>query len=877
MADEVDRGAGQAAADGRAGTRIRPRRLAWTSAPPPALAALALAAEAARDRLADTLRRELDRGAGFAWAVVAFAAGAGLYLALPREPWLPALAVTAVATAVLAVGLRRRGRDAHAVVMAAMAAAGLLAGKLESDRVAAPRLDRERTVSITGWVEEAEASRTGGTRMTVRVTALETRGRDPPETPARIVATAAKGRDGGIAIGSGVTFLARLRPPDGPVLPGSYDFARRAWFDGRGAAGFVLGRVRPADLGAPPLDLALSAGIARFRHDVAERIRATLPGAAGAVAAALMVGEARAIPDDVNEALRTAGLSHVISISGLHMTLVGGTVLAVVRLILAAIPGLALRFPIRKWAAVAAFAAVTGYLLVSGGGVATNRSYVMFSVALLAVLTDRPAVGLRTVALSALLILAVQPHAVAEPSFLMSFLAVGALVAAYAGWRERPLDPAERALRAAERSGAADGFATHLARLAGRYAAGLAVSSVVAGAATAPVVAAEFFRAAPYGLLANMIALPIIGTLVMPAALVTALAMPFGLEAWPLAVMGLGIDLMNGVAAWIAGLPGGAGLIGRIHPWSLPLAVAGILWTTLWSERWRWAGALPLAAALALAPWAVRPAVLVSADGETVAVRAADGRLAILGAAKARFTAAVWLAADADPRTAAEAGLDAGWRCDPLGCAFDAAIRGADAAKALPDAAEPGVVDTDPPAQTGTPSGAMPATRRIVAVVRDPLAFDEDCRLAAVVITRLAVPPGCAAAGAVVLDAGRLARTGTVTGTWTAPESLREGGAATAPPVAIAAALPAVARPWTAGPRPAPPAAAPAAATPGVIPKSATPAAANGEAKPAVRSGPSAPAATVPPPQSAPLDEAEPAGIGPPPTRLPPDPTEEDQ
>lgn len=739
-------------------TAPRPLRLPPRPAPPPreglpARLRLGSRFERLRVWLAASLEHDLDRGAGFAWMVVAFGCGAALYLALPQEPWLPAVAGLAVVMVDFAIRVRRRGGRGLVAVPAAAVACGLLAGQIQAERVAAPALDRERTVRVTGFVEEAEATANGGTRMIVRVVGMEAGGRAMSPTPTRIAATAQRGRDREATIGEGVRFLARLRPADGPVLPGGYDFARRAYFDGRGAAGYVLGRVERADLGPAPASLRAAAAIADLRHRMADRIRAALPGATGAVAAALLVGETRAIPPDAAEALRASGLTHIISISGLHMTLVGGTAFVVLRLLFASVPALALRRPIKKWAACGAFAAVTGYLLLSGGGVATERAYLMFAVGLAAILADRPVLTLRNVALSALLILVWQPSAVGEPSFLMSFLAVAALVAGFAAWRDRPRDPTART---------PEGLAAHLVTRLLVHARGLVLSSVLAGLATAPVIAAEFHRAAPYGLLANLAVMPAIGLLVMPAGLAALVLFPFGLESLALAPMGWGIAYMLQVADAVAGWPGGAGLIGRVHPAMLPLAVFGILWLTLWTGRWRLLGLAPLAAALVVAPFARRPDIWIGPGAEPVAIRGADARIAILDARRNRFVTATWLAADADGREATDPALAGPWLCDALGCAARVSAR------------------------DGGPD-------RVLAVVRDPRAFEEDCRLADVIVTRLEAPAGCSDV-ALVIDRRRLAVTGAVTLDW--PDRHARRHAAADPIPGLVAALDGGSRPW---------------------------------------------------------------------------------
>jgi competence protein ComEC len=671
-------------------------------------------------RLGDAFAAEFADGAGLAWLVVAFALGAALYAVLPDEPMLPALVVAAVGSGLGCLFRRRSGHDARLLAVVAALAIGATLAKLESDRVAAPRLDRERTVTVAGWVADAEATVRNGRRLVVRVATVEARGLAAANLP-RLITVTARGAGRDAAVGSPIRFLARLRPPDGPTLPGGYDFARRAWFEGRGGSGFVLGKVTPADLGPAPWPIRLGAPLANLRADIAERVRRTLPGATGAIAAALMVGEARAIPDAANDALRASGLYHIISISGLHMTLVAGGVFSVLRLVLALLPGIALRHDTKKLAAVFAVVAAGFYLLLSGAAVATVRSFIMFAVGLLAVLTDRAAVTRATVAVSAAIVVALWPSSVIEPGFLMSFLAVAALVATFEVWQARPAGDAKTI-----------GWPRRLARGAGLWLAGAALTSLVAGLATLPIVVDAFHRSAPYGVLANLAALPIVGFVIMPMAVVAALAMPFGLDGPPLALMGIGVDAMVEVAVRVAGLPGGDGLVGRIHPLAAPIAVAGILWLVIWRGRIRLVGLVPVALAVAIAPFAVRPDILVADDGRTVAVRGADGRLTVTGAKDNVFAVETWLAADADPRAARATGLADGWRCDPTGCE----------------------------AEVGRPAGGAPGAATVIVGGR-AADLPEDCRRAVVVVSDRVVPPACAET-ALLLDRAELAGVGSV-------------------------------------------------------------------------------------------------------------------
>jgi competence protein ComEC len=676
-------------------------------------------AEAAR-RLLDGASDDLASGSGPPLLAAVFAAGIAVYFALPHEPWLPALALAAFGLAALAFVRRHRGARALGAVVLAVATAGALAAAVSTRRVAAPRLDRERTVAVEGRVVDLDGTAKGGTRLGIAVERMEARGLDPAFVPTTITATLSA-RGPVPAIGDDVAFKARLKPPEGPVLPGGYDFARRAWFEGRGASGYVLGRTRPIESGPPALIDRVLAPIGALRHTVAERVRAGLPGGTGAIGAALMVGEQRAIPESVAEPLRASGLTHIVSISGLHMSLVAGGVMAALRLLFVAVPGFSLHHAAKKWAAVAAFVAASVYLMMSGMQVAALRSHLMVSVALLAVVVDRPAITMHTVAVAAMAILIVDPASALEPSFQMSFLAVIALVASWDLWR----------LRVEARPPPADdaGPITQGLVTAWRHVEGLAFSSLIAGLATAPVIAGVFYRGAPYSILANMVVLPVVGMLVMPAAVLTALAMPFGLEAWPLAAMGLGIDYMVTIGRWASSLPGGSGLIGAPHPWAMPLGVAAVLWLSLWRSRIRLFGIVPGLLSLALLWAGSHPDVLVGRHGSPIAVRGGDGRLHVLMEKTDRFDVSIWLAADDDARTLQDPTLREGWRCDGFGCAFE---------RAPTPGADDGLV---------------------VAVVRDPRGFVDDCDRADVIVSHLAAPPGCAAT-ALVIDRPRQAETG---------------------------------------------------------------------------------------------------------------------
>jgi competence protein ComEC len=215
----------------------------------------------------------------------------------------------------------------------------------------------------------------------------------------------------------------------------------------------------------------------------------------------------------------------LVAISGLHMALFAGVVFWVVCALLALSPGLAVTRPIKKRAALAAIASGFFYLLISGMGLATQRAFIMITIMLVAVLIDRPALTMRNVALAAWVILLARAESIMSVSFQMSFMAVVWLVGVYE-WRAQV-----KAHRARE-------YTPGILASAWRYGAGLMLTTLVAGAATAPIAAYQFNRVAVYGVLANLAAVPVVGALVMPMAVLALVFLPFGLEAYPLWVMG---------------------------------------------------------------------------------------------------------------------------------------------------------------------------------------------------------------------------------------------------------------------------------------------------------------------------------------------------
>lgn len=650
--------------------------------------------------IARALEAESDRW--FLWLPVLFAGGIITYFALADEPD----ARMAAALVLGAIGIclsARRALLALCLGGAALAfASGFAAAKLRTELVRAPVLAQEfRYVGLAGFVEAHELRDKGRARLTLRVLSLDDLA--PERRPYRVRVTMPAKDGAGVRIGEAVSLQATLQPPPEPIAPGSFDFARQAWFARLGATGYATSPVVPLE-DAPPLpwDLTLWAKVDALRAAVDARIAAALPGETGAISTALITGNRGGISQEVTQAMRDSGLAHILSISGLHMAIMAGTVFWLVRALLALVPGLALRYPIKKWAAAVALGAAGFYLALSGAAVPTVRSWIMMSIVLIAVMLDRPALTMRNVALAALAILVVAPESLFDPSFEMSFAAVIALVALYEWWSERnwrgPRDvsPIFRTLRR--------GWG---------LMAGAAATTIVAGTAVAPFALYHFHRMTHYGLFANLVAAPLVSLLIMPMALLSLIAMPFGLETGPLKAMGFGIELMVATGKEVAAWPGAVSILPQISGAALILIVLGGTWLCLWRTEIRALGLVIVAVGLALAPQGDRPDILIERDGGTAALRSESGNLVFPPATAASYSVDNWLLADGDERDIVAASEEGAFRCDTLGC-------------------------------IGKVKG------KTVALIRHPGALEEDCRLADIVIAPFSIGKKCRAARVIV-------------------------------------------------------------------------------------------------------------------------------
>ncbi len=575
---------------------------------------------------------ELDRGIAFLLMPVFLAVGALVYFSLGREPGFLPLAASALMLALCAFACRERLLLQMALVAALLCILGALFAKLETWRAGTKMLGGEVTTQLSGRVAELERLADGRVRLTIDVTGTE---RPVLRYAPDRVRVSARRVPEGMGAGASVTGLVRLMAPSGPVRPDSYDFSFESYFDGIGASGFFLRGPELAETSsAPPLLARFRASVERSREAIAERIRSRIGGPEGEIAAALVVGVRAGIPEDINEALRRSGIYHVISISGLHMALVAGTIMVLLRSGFALFPDFSSRHPVKKYAAALAIAGLAGYLFISGAEVAAQRSFIMLAVMLTAVLFDRAALTLRNLAIAAIVVIVLSPHEVVGPSFQMSFAATAALVGAYAAWSDWRADhpgqpPTNRSLA---------GRALRYLLLA---AAGLAVTSIVAGGATAIYAAWHFQQMPSLGLFTNLTAMPIVSAVVMPFAVLGSLAMPFGLDGPFFHVMGLGLSATIAVARWFSERSP-ADIVGLIPPAAVAVLTVALLVATICST-WLRVAAIPVALiGLLLLIDRPQPDLFVSEDGRLVGLDVGDGRIAVNRPRPNEFTIENW-------------------------------------------------------------------------------------------------------------------------------------------------------------------------------------------------------------------------------------------
>jgi competence protein ComEC len=556
-------------------------------------------------RIGSTVEHFLDteRDQLALWLPVALGAGIAAWFVLDSavqwQAWLVGMVALACGSWLLPQGSRMRR-----VVLIAATASAIGCGTiwLRATWVAAPVLTRPVVASLTGRIERIEVQ-TAKDRVRLVLRPI-----DAPDLPQRVritvddVTTSA-----GLLAGDTVALRARLVGPPDASVPRGFDFSRVAWFQGLGATGKAIGPV--ARIGPPRAE---SAGL---RDRLSAHIRSQLAGSAGGIASAFATGDRGGISQEDEDAMRASGLTHLLSVSGLHVTAVVGAAIFLSLRLLALSSFMALRLPLLLISALVGAMAGIGYTLLTGAEVPTVRSCVAAVLVLAGIALGREAFTLRLVATGAIVVLLLWPEALVGPSFQLSFAAITSIVALH----ETPI------MRRLNAKGD-EGWAQRL----GRSILGLLVTGIIVEAALAPIALFHFHKSGLYGALANIIAIPLTTFMIMPLEALALLFDTIGLGAPFWWATGLGLEALLSLSRYVASVPGAQAALASVPVGAFGMIIGGGLWLMLWNGRIRLAGTVPIAAGVIWALTTPPPDLLITGDGMHMAVRSADGTLSTL-------------------------------------------------------------------------------------------------------------------------------------------------------------------------------------------------------------------------------------------------------
>lgn len=592
------------------------------------------------------------------------------------QPWVLIAGVVAISLSL--VSSFWSVAAARLCMIAAAAWAGFCLLPIHGALFGTPMLQRPAYGEYQARVDEVLEETVTEKRVVLSAITPTSTGRPVPVRRARLLIKA--GPD--LSPGDVIAGQFRFATVPGPVYPGGFDTQFHAYFDGIGAYG---NSIHPPTIVSSGDATAPAHIIDATRRGISAKIDAILPQPSAGIARAIINGDQSAVTDEARTTMATAGIAHVLSVSGLHLTIVAGGVFWALRMLLSLLDGVARRVSVKRVAAGAGIASALLYFAISGGNVAALRSTLMILLVFGAVLFGRRALTMRNVAIAGLIVISTDPSSVFRPSFQLSFAAVIALVGAYENFRSERIRDAS------------------LLAHAWAYGKGVVITSLVAGAATLVFSVYHFQQTSPLGVLGNLATLPLVGFVMMPAALIAVLLMPLGLEGPPLLAMGWSIDRMLEMAAVVASWSEHLRAAPLLTPLALVLGLAALAWFAFFKDRWRLLG--PAAALVLLLLFAVDhpPDVLVADTTQAVAIRGPSG-LELADGKSQSFALTVWRETYADPIASSAA-----TSCDATACIGE------------------------------SPAGFS------YALVEDSTAFPDECGRADLIIARVPLPSWCSA------------------------------------------------------------------------------------------------------------------------------------
>ncbi|MDI9408621.1 MAG: ComEC/Rec2 family competence protein [Candidatus Pacebacteria bacterium] len=550
---------------------------------------------------------------------VFFGLGIILYFNLKFEPPGLIAVITTLGLWLLAILFRRHSLVMRILVILAMAASGFAVSQWRTHGLQAVVVQQPLgPIGLSGRIAAIDHRAHGQRFILTNVTAIDDSAESLPPV-LRITTRGGLERDTGV--GDWVQFRAVLTPLRPPSVVGGFDYQFYGYFfglnHGIGGGGFMVSGLRYID---PPTDYdpglwqSLFNLIDAYRWRMSYWLIQEIEGDAGAMAAALVGGDQGQIAPPILQSMRDSGLAHILSISGLHISLAAIIVILVVRGGLALIPYCALYWPLKQIAGAAGLVAAIGYGLLAGiNQVPVLRSLVMLGVMLLAMILGRRALSLLTLAWAAMISLILTPEQLLGPSFQLSFAAVLVLVT----------------LAEVYQLSLADGFDTGLVRRLRLWLVFSLVSSVAVTVATTPTSAYIFHRTAIYGVFANLLAVPLSDFIIMPLVVGELLLYPLGWDGWLHRPLGWSIDGLIALSRFFAELPQAVIYSRAFSGGAFALMIAGGLWLCLWRGSLRWLGIGVAAVGLGMAIWTPPPRLIIGGDGRNFAYLRPEGQMVL--------------------------------------------------------------------------------------------------------------------------------------------------------------------------------------------------------------------------------------------------------
>ncbi|PIR39642.1 MAG: hypothetical protein COV35_03825 [Alphaproteobacteria bacterium CG11_big_fil_rev_8_21_14_0_20_39_49] len=636
-----------------------------------------------QSKLQDIVIAEKD--SYFLWIPVLFGIGIITYFKIPFEPDIK---ISILLSALLLVGVfiyRKTTYLLWLLIISLIISCGFLSANLRTVLVKAPVMKKETGIRKIKGTIESISSRTTGKRFVL--TEPEIEGLTKENLPKKVRVNINK-NDSGAAIGDRIAILANLLPLPRPVIPGGYDFPRHAYYQQIGAIGYSVSDVK---IIYSPENISFSASLENLRKSIKENIIKSSDSKNGNIAVALLVGEKGGIDRKTLEDIRVSGIAHILAISGMHLSLVAAIFFFSGRFIFALSKKLALNHNIKKWAAFVAIIGSFIYLLISGSPISAQRAFIMTSLILIAIVIDRLATPMRSVAIAALIILIFTPESILTPSFQMSFAAVFALISLY--------EMAKPFFKYYSEFG--------IFKKMFIYLFGVIFSSAVAGIATAPFAMYHFNNFAPYGIVTNLIVVPLTSLFVMPFGVLTLLLMPFGLEQIGLIPMIFGIDIIVKTASYISSLPQPVGAIGQIADITIAmLTIGGVIFLFL-KTKIRYVGILVMISGIFFSLDSKIPNIIIGEDAKLIAVKTSPDNLAFSSKVHERYSREQWQKRYAieNPITFAQTEGDI-IKCDSTRCHYK-------------------------------------YENTLASFIKHPIAFEEDCENADIIINLTYIKKSC--------------------------------------------------------------------------------------------------------------------------------------